>query len=67
MLRKDNIRVIEHGRQRWQNYTNLWSVIQGRECHVSRSFLNQLTENKIAINVLNTIIIFGVTVTKKCA
>lgn len=33
----------------------------------SRSFLNQQTESKIAINILNTMTALGMPVTQKCA
>lgn len=77
-LRKDNIRVIEQGRQRWQDYTDYgrrakventmyrYKIIIGNKLK-SRSFLNQQTESKIANNILNTMTALGMPVTQKCA
>lgn len=77
-LRVDNIRILEKGRQKWQK-----EVSYGRRAKVentmfryktiignklkSRSFLNQKTESKVAIKILNTMTQLGMPCSKKCA
>lgn len=77
-LRVDNIRILEKGRQKWQkesaygrrakveNIMFRYKTIIGNKLK-SRSFLNQKTECKVAVNILNTMIQLGMPCSKKCA
>jgi len=77
-LRLDNIRLMELGRQRWQKHTDYgrrakaentiyrYKTIIGNKLK-SRSFLNQKTESKVAVNILNIMTKLGTPITKKIA
>jgi hypothetical protein len=77
-LRLDNIRLMEQGRKRWQKYTDYgrrakaentiyrYKAIIGNKLK-SRSFLNQKTESKVAVNILNIMTKLGMPATKKIA
>jgi len=78
VLRKDNIRVIEQGRQRWQDYTDYgrrakventmyrYKIIIGNKLK-SRSIDNQKIESKIAVNILNQMTNLGMPCSQKIA
>ena len=77
-LRIDNIRLFEQGRKRWQKHTDYgrrakaenaiyrYKTIIGNKLK-SRSFLNQKTESKVAINILNIMTKLGRPSTQKIA
>ena len=78
VLRKDNIRVIEQGRQRWQDYTDYgrrakventmyrYKIIIGNKLK-SRSIDNQKIESKIAVHILNQMTNLGMPCSQKIA
>ena len=78
VLRKDNIRVIEQVRQRWQDYTDYgrrakventmyrYKIIIGNKLK-SRSIDNQKIESKIAVNILNQMTNLGMPCSQKIA
>ena len=77
-LRKDNIRIIEQGRQRWQDYTDYgrrakventmyrYKIIIGNKLK-SRSIENQRIESKVAVNIINKMTSLGMPCSKKIA
>jgi Transposase DDE domain len=77
-LRIDNIRLLEQGRKRWQKNTDYgrrakaenvmyrYKAIIGNKLK-SRSFVNQKTESKVAINILNIMTKLGRPSAKKIA
>jgi hypothetical protein len=77
-LRIDNIRLLEQGRKRWQKNTDYgrrakaenaiyrYKAIIGNKLK-SRSFVNQKTESKVAINILNIMTKLGRASAKKIA
>jgi len=77
-LRLDNIRLMEQGRKRWQKNTDYgrrakaenamyrYKAIIGNKLK-SRSFVNQKTESKVAINILNIMTKLGRPSAKKIA
>ena len=77
-LRLDNIRLMALGRKRWQKHTNYgrrakaenaihrYKLIIGNKLK-SRSFLNQKTESKVAVNILNIMTKLGMSSAKKIA
>jgi hypothetical protein len=77
-LRLDNIRIIEQGRQRWQDYTDYgrrakvensmyrYKIIIGNKLK-SRSIENQKIESKVAVNILNKMTNLGMPCSQKIA
>jgi hypothetical protein len=77
-LRIENIRVLEKGRQRWQEHTDYgrraraentifrYKTIIGNKLK-SRAFLSQKTETAIGVNILNKMTGLGMPCSKKFA
>jgi len=78
ILRTDNILIFEQSRRQWQEHTDYgrrakaentmfrYKTIIGNKLK-SRSILNQITESKVAVNILNIMTKLGMPCSKKAA